>query len=223
VLFSPAWLNQMKLVVPFKTILLFLCVIWLGAVGFGLYYVWAYENAPGKSATAPPAWPIASKIRRNDLPTLVLFIHPHCPCSRATIGELAVLMAHSQDLVNAHAMFVKPAGFQEDWAQTDLWHSAMAIPGVSVSLDEDGTEARRFGSVTSGQAVLYSTEGKLLFSGGITGSRGHSGDNDGRAAILSILTTGNTPTTATPVFGCPLVNAPADKQLEEFCNANHGK
>ena len=61
-------------------------------------------------------------------------------------------MAHSQGLVNAKALFVKPADFGEAWEKTDLWSSATDIPGVSVTTDDNGVEARRFGSQTSGQA-----------------------------------------------------------------------
>src|ERR1043165_2147388 len=95
------------------TVLVLAAVVWLGAVGYGLHFVWAYENSPGQSGTPPTTWPTESAIKRTDgLPTLVLFIHPHCPCSRATIGELAILMAHSQGLVNANAVFVKPANVE---------------------------------------------------------------------------------------------------------------
>lgn len=205
-----------------RTVLLLACVAWLGAVGYGLRFVWAYENSPGRSGTPPATWPTESAIKRtHDLPTLVLFIHPHCPCSRATIGELAILMAHSQGLVNANAVFVKPAK-ADAWEKTDLWSSASEIPGVNLSIDENGVEATRFQSETSGQVALYSAGGQLLFSGGITGSRGHSGDNNGRSAILSILTTGNASKTETPVFGCPLVKDGSSNQSEEFCHALHG-
>jgi hypothetical protein len=206
-----------------RTVLLLACVAWLGAIGNGLRLVWVYENSPGQSGTSPTTWPTDSVIkRRPDLPTLVLFIHPHCPCSRASIGELAILMAHSQGWVNANALFVKPAKFGEAWEKTDLWNSATDIPGVNVTTDDNGVEARRFRSETSGQVVLYSAEGRLLFSGGITGSRGHSGNNDGRTAILSILATGKALKTETPVFGCPLVKDTSNQQPEEFCNAQHG-
>ncbi len=131
-------------------------------------------------------------------------------------------MAHSQGLVNAKALFVKPADFGEAWEKSDLWSSAADIPGVSVATDDKGVEARRFGSKTSGQVALYGAEGELLFSGGITGSRGHSGDNEGRTAILSLLATGKTERAKTPVFGCPLVNETSNKESEEFCDAFHG-
>lgn len=207
-----------------RMLFLLACITWLGIVGGGLRLVWGYENSPGRSGTPPTPWPAHSEIKRTTrLPTLVLFIHPHCPCSRATIGELAILMAHSQGLVNANAIFVKPAGFAEEWEKTDLWSSATNIPGVNVTVDENGVEARRFGSETSGQVALYSADGRLLFSGGITGSRGHSGDNDGRTAIVSLLATGKTARKETPVFGCPLVKDTASDQSEEFCNAFHSK
>jgi hypothetical protein len=131
-------------------------------------------------------------------------------------------MAHSQGLVNAQALFVKPAGLGEAWEKSDLWTSATDIPGVSVTTDDNGVEARRFGSVTSGQVALYNAEGQLLFTGGITGSRGHFGDNDGRTAILSLLAKRKTAKTETPVFGCPLVKETATKESEESCDAFHG-
>ena len=213
----------MKSIGHSKILLLLACVVWLSAVGYGLHFVWSYENSPGQSGTPPNAWPATSKInRKHGLPTLVLFIHPHCPCSRATIGELAILMAHSQGLVNANVAFVKPAGFSESWEKTDLWNSVIDIPAVNVTVDENGVEARRFRSETSGQAALYNAQGQLVFSGGITGARGHSGDNDGRTAIVSLLATGMSAKTETPVFGCPLVKDTSNEQSEEFCNAVRG-
>src|SRR5712691_5642885 len=59
---------------------------------------------------------------------------------------------------------------------------------------------------TSGQTVLYDSQGRLLFSGGITGSRGHSGDNAGRSSIVSLVNAGVADQKETIVFGCPLFN-----------------
>jgi hypothetical protein len=54
--------------------------------------------------------------------------------------------------------------------------------------------------------LLYDTAGRLLFSGGITAARGHSGDNAGREAIVALLAGAPTDRTQTPVFGCKLSN-----------------
>lgn len=120
------------------------------------------------------------------------------------MGELAAIMAHAQGRLTAYVLFLKPAGFSEDWEKTDLWQSAASIPGVNVLIDEDGVEARLFNSSTSGQTILYDAAGRLLFSGGITGSRGHSGDNAGRSAIVSLVNVGAADRAETFVFGCPL-------------------
>jgi glyoxylase-like metal-dependent hydrolase (beta-lactamase superfamily II) len=113
-------------------------------------------------------------------------------------------MTQAQGRVTAYVLFVKPPDFAAGWEQTDLLTSAATIPGVTVVRDDDGIEASRFRAATSGQTVLYDADGKLLFSGGITGARGHAGDNAGRAAVVSLLAEDETERQETPVYGCPL-------------------
>jgi hypothetical protein len=154
-------------------------------------------------------WPVESRLPRNTtMPAVVLLVHPHCPCSRATIGELARLMADGHGKLTATVVMLRPTGAAEGWEQTDLWRTAAAIPGVIVVADSDGRESRRFGAATSGQTLLYAADGRLLFNGGITESRGHSGDNAGRSAILSLVLGSSShpsgPPLSTPVYGCPL-------------------
>lgn len=180
---------------------------WLSAVCLGLGLLGGYENAPGVAAASPRLWPMQSRIQpARDHATLVMLAHPHCPCTRASIGELASIMAHGQGRLTAYVLFLKPDGFGDRWEQTELWQNASRIPGVTVILDGDGAEAHLFHAATSGQTVLYDAQGRLLFSGGITGSRGHSGDNAGRSAIISLVNAGLPDRTETFVFGCPLFN-----------------
>jgi hypothetical protein len=177
-------------------------------IGVGLGLLWAYDNAPGQAAAPPSLWPADSRIHLStDRATLIMLTHPRCPCTRASIGELDRLMAQAQGRVMAHVLIVKPAGAGDDWEETDLLQSAASIPGVNVVVDDGGVEAHRFHALTSGQTVLYDTEGRLLFSGGVTGSRGHSGDNAGRSAIVSLLNAGEAERAETFVFGCPLFDA----------------
>lgn len=188
-----------------RLVLLTSVTLWLLVVGGGLSVLWGYENTPGVSAAPPRQWPADSQIRlAPGRATLVMLAHPHCPCTRASIGELASLMAHGQGRLTAYVLFLKPAGFSEDWEKTDLWRSAAGIPGVTPVVDAEGAEARRFHAITSGQTLLYGADGRLLFSGGITASRGHSGDNAGRSAVVSLVNTGGAERDETFVFGCPL-------------------
>lgn len=199
-----------------KVVLALIVGLWLLLIAVGLRTLVRYENTSGDPGSPPAAWPSQSQIQRAaGLPALVMLVHPQCACSRASIGELEMLMTRAQGRVKTCVLFLKPAGFPDSWEMTDLWHSAARIPGVTVLRDDDGKEAAIFHAATSGQTMLYSADGHLLFSGGITGSRGHLGDNDGYDAILSLIGQGETEQTRTKVFGCPLRdNSPSMKSQE---------
>jgi len=135
---------------------------------------------------------------------LVVFAHPQCPCSRATIEELARIVACCSPKMETTVLFYAPSTMPRGWTKTDLWDSAVAIPGVRVLDDAEGSTARRFGVHTSGQTLLYDASRHLVFNGGITAFRGHSGDNDGRDEIVALLRGETPPRRGTPVFGCAL-------------------
>jgi glyoxylase-like metal-dependent hydrolase (beta-lactamase superfamily II) len=130
--------------------------------------------------------------------------HPHCPCTRASLAELERIIARCRGAVTAHVLFLKPGRSPQDWEKTGLWRTAAAIPDVRPVADVDGAEAVHFGARTSGHVLLYDPSGRLLFSGGITGSRGHQGDNPGRVAVIALIAGGRADPARTVVFGCPL-------------------
>ena len=118
-------------------------------------------------------------------------------------------MADSAGKLKTVVLFVRPVGTPVGWEKTDLWESAASIPGVSVFSDDNGVEAQRFGAETSGQAILYSTDGRLLFQGGITAGRGHEGDNAGEDSIVALVHGRERAYRQTTVFGCPLCGTSA--------------
>src|SRR5262245_2556179 len=168
-----------------------LVACWIAAAAAGLGWLMGYDTTPGVAANAPSVWPAGSHIPRDPArPTLVMLAHPRCDCTKASIGELAELMARATDPPRAFVVFIKTRPVGDDWNQTALWRAAQAIPGVTPIRDDEGREAARFGAATSGQVLLYDTEsgaGRLLFSGGTTSARGKSGDNVGRATLLALL------------------------------------
>jgi hypothetical protein len=187
-------------------------IAWAIAAIGGMAALVDYGAAPGEAGAPASHWPEGSVLHREPgRPTLVLAIHPKCPCTRATLSELAVLMARAEGRLKAHAILVRPETMDEDWAKSDLWRAARAIPGVEARIDPDGTEARRFGAATSGMALYYDADGKLRFAGGITAARGHAGDNAGRASIEGLAWGRGADRATTPVFGCSL--------SAEFCPA----
>jgi hypothetical protein len=184
-------------------------VTWIAAVAFGLRVLLRYESTPGRVGAVGGNWPAASTIPRSAAnPTLVMLAHPHCPCTRASIGELAQIMADTQGKLNAWVLFIKPAGAGVDWEDTELRRSAAAIPGVTILTDTDGTEVTRFGAETSGHTLLFDRDGALLFSGGITASRGHAGRNAGESAIIAAVNGKRGERARTPIFGCSLIRQP---------------
>jgi len=188
-----------------KSLLVITGLFWLVIIVGGMALFMRYENRAGFAAEAPDGWPLASRIQKStDRSTLVVLAHPHCPCTRATINELARLMARVGDRLAVYVIFIKPAGVEQGWEQSDIWTSAAKIPGVKVVTDDQGRESQLFGGRTSGQSVLYDKSGKLLFSGGITIGRGAEGDSTGAAAIVSLVMGESEAVQATSVFGCPL-------------------
>ena len=182
-----------------------LLAVWLLATGYGLGVMWRFDATPGPQASAPASWPADAAMRpAKGRWNLVMFNHPQCPCSRASIGELARILARIGKDVDTRILFYSPSGESAGWAKTDLWRSASAIPGVRTLVDRGGKAAAQFGATTSGQVLLYDASARLVFKGGLTAGRGHSGDSAGQEAILSLVRGGASNGTTAPVFGCSL-------------------
>jgi hypothetical protein len=122
------------------------------------------------------------------------------------MDELAQIVAHVQGKARLFVLFYTPRNSASNWTNTSLWRAAEQIPGVTVFSDLDGAEERRFGAETSGHTFLYACDGRLLFNGGITVSRGHSGDNVGESSIVSLINNHAVDRAQTFVFGCALGN-----------------
>lgn len=184
--------------------------IWAASIGIGFVLLTDYSMRPGKPANVSPNLPAGIFIESGkNLPKLVLFIHPRCPCSRATLNELARIVANEQNRLEIKVFFYKPDNGSSEWIKTDLWETAENIPGVEVEIMNEA-EIEKFGVVTSGQAILYSADSETVFSGGITIGRGHEGKSDGRTAIENYLETGDIYVSETPVFGCLLTSKEID-------------
>jgi hypothetical protein len=190
----------------FRIALSLLGLAWAGLIAVGMTVLAREEFTPVATLPSVVDFPRDSSIpRATDRPTLVLFAHPHCPCTRATFDELDQLLAEAGGRLSVQVVFTLPPGVPPGWEQGGLLESAEKFPGVDIIFDRDGKEARRFDVTGSGHILLYSPAGRLIFSGGITSSRGHEGDSPGREAIVSLVRTGRASIDRTPVFGCSLL------------------
>ncbi len=195
-----------------------LTAFWCAGVLAGLGAMLVYASTPADHAAATEQWPASSSLARDPTrPTLVMFLHPHCPCSRASLAELSRLSTECRDRFALHLVVVWPQSLPRT-SKSRLHSAAEEISGANVTSDPDGVEAARFGSTTSGETLLYAADGRVLFQGGLTWSRGHEGDNAGRDAVASWIQTNRATLSHTPVFGCALSRRGQREETRCLCN-----
>lgn len=177
---------------------------WVLALGVGAHQLMVFSSTPAVVSAGLERWPasLAASARRK--PLLVMFLHPHCACSRASISELAGVMAAARGALDARVYVLRVSGAEEGWAQTDLVESVRRIPGVEAIADFDGLAARDLRATVSGETSLYAPDGRRVFHGGLTAARGHEGDNAGTRSVLAWLANPARSPRTTPVFGCYL-------------------
>lgn len=179
---------------------------WVVASGAGLLAVHSYEMTPGPTVGADRIWPVGSRLRFDPgCANLVMLVHPRCPCTWASVEELAQLIDRRRVPLAIHVLFYQPRSVRGRWGPEDLQRRVTALPGVEVVRDPGGEEAARFRAETSGSVLLYDPHRRLLYSGGITAGRGRTGDNLGLEAVIAHLG-GSEAQATSPVFGCSLRN-----------------
>lgn len=191
------------LMIPTRVVIrrTFLVSLWL-VVAIAGFAAWEnYDATPGDHPR--PTTPQASAKRPLDL---VMFVHPHCPCARASLEELKAIVSPPNPELRVRIVFVRPVGATVGWERSSFWDDALQIPGVQVGCDVDGVEAKQVGAKISGHVVLRDAHGTVLFQGGITRGRNRSGVNPGRQAVTAWLHGETAAITTAPVFGCPLVS-----------------
>ena len=195
-----------------------LSTIWASVVIVGIGLTADFQLRPTSSAAqstqeAPARFPDSLQLAQaNDIPTLVMFLHPFCPCSRASLSEMRKLLTECRNDVTTYIFFYSSPHFHQPIEETMLWRQAAGIPKVTVLSDQEGKVARVFGAHTSGSIFVYDGTSRLAFSGGITRSRGDVGKNAGADAVLLCLNGHQCDFHQHAVFGCPLFKALSPRQ-----------
>lgn len=193
-----------------KAILLFGLIFWVTSIAFAMKVLIDYSKIPGPEGTIVRQWPVHSSVQRDpSLPTLVMSVHSMCSCTRASIEELSRIMTVLQGKLIAHVLIVPlPGQTETELRDTFVWKRSAETPGVFIHIDQEGLQTKQFGALVSGKVMVFDTQGKLSFHGGITDSRGHEGENAGRKQIISLIldkvSGKGLVMKTTPVFGCLL-------------------
>ncbi len=185
-------------------------LLWVALIAVGMVALAQYSQTPGAGAAPPPASEVGLTLSTAHH-TLVMAVHPKCPCTRATMYELERLVRRCGEELDVVVLVYQPT-LQPDWDEPDPFGVGSRFIDARVEADLDGETARKLGTFTSGAVVLYASDGTPAFWGGITAGRGHAGDNLGSDAILRAVR-GQTPRHRhTAVFGCALVDSPSPDQ-----------
>lgn len=185
--------------------LFLIMAIWLAAVTVGFYTLLSYSFTTKPLTLSDKVWPMKSKLIHGDKPALVMFLHPYCPCSKASLNQLMQLLT-KQNLENIKINFVfyKPSQDYSEWQKGTLWSIAETIPGANLIIDKDGKEFKNFHPGSSGDVFFYDTKGHLVFRGGITPERGHMGPNFGESQLKRAINGKYDNLSIFPVLGCSL-------------------
>lgn len=182
------------------------------AIG-GTGAVHAYMTAPSAVGAVPESWPDGAGIMRDDRGwTLVVAVHPKCPCTEASVAELERVLSDAEPRPDVIAVVRVPReeAVREEWTDTGLIRVLRrATEGrLRVIRDESGDIAGLFGALTSGHAILFDPDGVRRFEGGVTRSRGMRGPSTGTASIAALLAGRAAPAETAAVYGCPLCDGP---------------
>lgn len=177
--------------------------VWLALVLFAFSALARHAATAGLDAQPLGRWPLASGlVRRAGRPTLVVFVHPRCPCTRATLRTLERIVSRHPAAAEVRVVFRDGGGARAEAGP--LWAMAGRVPGAVRVLDVGHREATRFGAQTSGLVMLFDADGALRFRGGVTASRGHEGESEGGAALDAALARRQGVVSRAAVFGCGL-------------------
>ena len=184
------------------------------AVALGWYQLSRFATTPGEQLAAPARLPgdalvsgmLAAAEGNGRTPLLLIFIHPRCSCTQATLEELDQVLENSRAHVQIELIVYRSKAIDATVDVSDgVFEGAKLLHRlVQVFPDRNGALAQRFGAATSGEIVLYGADGRLLFQGGITSMRSQAGDSAGAEALRAALTSGAAQTKAASVFGCPI-------------------
>ncbi|MCG8648742.1 MAG: hypothetical protein MI861_02855 [Pirellulales bacterium] len=176
---------------------------WLMVVSLGSGFLVRYANQAGTESITPARWPQQSSLALSGRgPTLIMFAHPKCPCTAASVSELGGILESTGR--RATVVFWQPRHADSSWTQSALVRRCQQHPRIDVVIDHHGQEIERFGATTSGYCVVYDSRHDLVFRGGITNGRGRVGINAGRLSVARLMSDTVAEHTDFPVFGCSL-------------------
>ena len=191
-------------------VMLMLTALWALAIAIGFFSMVDYQNSAAVVYQNPSE--ISERFNGADnCNVLIMALHPHCSCSRASLSELHKLQSNVGDAVRVYVLVYVPDGQDKGWAE-GISLAQLSRMNTEVIYDPGGKICLETGLNTSGETLLYNAQGSLLFSGGVTASRGHAGSNYGIEFLHDAISRKQVERTETPVFGCAIRSIDIEKE-----------
>ncbi len=187
--------------------------VWSVGVVAGMGYLERYDQRAGPETVVLPQEELGGELSpvRTDTDVhwqLKLFLHPHCPCSRASVAAWERLLEQlSGEAIEAEVVWVRPPEAAVGWEAGSLQERVQQMKGVRQWTDVGGVVASHYGVKTSGCLVIINKEGRVVYRGGLTVGRGRTNTFAVAESVArAIRQCGDFP--ASPVYGCPLLTPP---------------
>ncbi len=182
--------------------------VWLGSLAASAAAFERYARTPGSVGVSAPAVDAeeAGKEWR-----VTMYAHPKCPCTRASLAELARVAEAVGAGVSVEYVVVmyRPRSEEDGWVRGRSWDLASQIADARIVVDPDGLMATRAGAMTSGHVVVRNRAGAVVYAGGVTNGRGETGASAAGDAIVDVLRGGESALSVGPVFGCAITGREA--------------
>jgi hypothetical protein len=176
--------------------------IWLIATTYAYSVMMRFDTRPGMAGNPPLRWPATSQVKLAKAQrTLLVFLHPKCSCSRASISQLQNLQKRLPGKFHTELVLWQPLNPSPSWNQ--LYRTDMGeLTGTQVITDPGGRAAALFDVHTSGYVLLYGAGGDLQYAGGLTLARAFDLEGPGIVAMEQIMAGSKTTAAHRPVYGC---------------------
>jgi hypothetical protein len=172
-----------------------------------LGWMWLLEHAFRPTATRDfvAQWPCGARPVPAEADTrIIVFAHPYCPCTRATLDQLDQSLTRFPHNTFVRVVFTTAGLHGRDIAESGLVAFARRMPRVDVYLDETAEETLRFQARVSGEVLAFDRSGNCQFHGGLTSGRGHRGESTGQRQLERVAVGDSTAPFIGPVYCCVL-------------------
>lgn len=178
--------------------ILFALLIWHDKSGVRL------TTAADDFQSLPDSNPIDSSQLQSPKWHIELFVHPQCPCTRATLKLVDRL---HRELLVPPELTIYVASYDQiksDWSSSPNLRLAQQLDQAVVMEDKEANRAKSLGVKASGTLVVTDGEGNRLFAGGITAGRSCEQLNPSYFSVRNLLNNPATGLSNTVVYGCDL-------------------